>query len=246
MRILIVMLGLLMMNSLKAEQIVVVTDEWEGYTSKDGEGYYIDILRQIYNQPEDDLKVVIVPYARSIGMVMSGKADIVLGIYRGEMADKHLALYVVEQDLVDIVVSKETAQVWDGMKTLEGQVVLAKIGYAFDDITDVKMKYAEKSSLEGMVKMLSVGRAVGVLDYQADLLPLVKKEGLDKRGYTIIQSVLSSPIYFGFADNSKAEVLKTRFENGFKDLYSSGEIKRLMDKNLGNSKGLTDSLKSWR
>lgn len=246
MRVFIALLGLLMVRSLMAEQIVVVTDEWEGYTSKDGEGYYMDLLRQIYNQPEDDLKILFVPYARSVGMVASGKADIVLGIYQGEIDDKHLALWVVEQDLVDILVAKETALTWNGMKSLEGKVVLAKIGYAFDDITDVKMKYAEKSSLEGMVKMLSAGRAAGVLDYQADLRPLVKKEGLDKQGYTIIESVLSSPIYFGFADNPKANLLKSRFENSFKDLYESGELKRLMEKNLGNSKGLPETLKSWQ
>lgn len=245
MRVLIALLGLLMFKSLIAEQILVVTDEWEGYTSKEGKGYYIELLQKIYSDPDDHLNVVIVPYARSIGMVAAGKADIVLGIYRGEMADKHLASHVVEQDLVDILVSDSIYQSWKGIETLEGLVVLAKIGYAFDDVTGVKMKYAEKSSLEGMVKMLSVGRADGILDYKADLLPFVKNEGLDKKGYHIIESVLSSPIYFGFADTAKAAKLKARFEKGFEALYHSGEVKRLMDKNLGSSKGLTENLESW-
>ena len=237
--------GLFFANSLLAEQILVVTDEWEGYTSKDGKGYYLELLQQIYNTPADELRFLVVPYARSLAMVKAGKADIVLGIYRGEIPDKQLASYVVEQDLVDILVSSETAKEWQGMKTLEGKVVLAKIGYGFDDITDVKMKYAEISSLKGMIKMLSMGRAAGVLDYRADLEPLMQEVGLDSDGYKIISSALSSPIYFGFADNDRSQKLKQRFDQRFKEMYDSGEIKRLMERNLGNSKGLTTELRSW-
>jgi ABC-type amino acid transport substrate-binding protein len=245
MKIFVILWGLFFANNLIAEQILVVTDEWEGYTSKDGKGYYLELLQQIYNRPADELKFLVVPYARSLAMVKAGKADIVLGIYRGEIPDKHLASYVVEQDLVDILVSVETAREWQGMKTLEGKVVLAKIGYGFDDITDVKMKYLEVSSLKGMIKMLSMGRAAGVLDYQADLEPLMQEIGLDKNGYQIITSALSSPIYFGFADNDRSQELKKRFDQRFKEMYNSGEIKRLMESNLGHSKGLTTELQSW-
>lgn len=246
MRKLMVLLGLFLSSSLMAEQILVVTDEWEGYTSKEGKGYYMELLQKVYSEPSDNLEFLVVPYARSLGMIEGGNADIVLGIYRGEIPDKHLAAYVVEQDLVDVLVSGETAKKWKGMQALEGKVVLAKIGYAFDDITDVKMNYSEKSSLEGMIKMLSVGRAEGVLDYEADLMPLVRKAGLDKKGYKVIKSVLSSPIYFAFADNAKGEALKARFEKRFKEMYEAGEIKGLMESNLGNSNGLTEKLQSWQ
>ena len=246
MKIFVVLLSLFFANSLIAQQIVVVTDEWEGYTSKDGKGYYLELLQKVFNEPSDDLKISVLPYARSLAMVEGGRADIVLGIYRGEIPDKHLAAYVVEQDLVDLLVSGETAKAWRGMQTLEDKVVLAKIGYAFDSITDVKMQYVEKSSLKGMIKMLSVGRATGVLDYKADLKPLVQESGLDKKGYEIINSVLSSPIYFGFADNDKSQALKLQFEKRFKELYEKGEIKRLMESNLGSSDGLTKKLQSWK
>lgn len=245
-KILLVLIGLFFINVSVAEKILVVTDEWEGYTSKEGSGYYMDLLKKIFNEPSDNIEFLVTPYARSLAMIEGGKADIVLGIYRDEIPDKHLAAYVVEQDLVDILVSKEMASQWQGVKTLEGKPVLAKIGYSFDDITDVKMKYSEKASLEGMIKMLSVGRAVGILDYKADLEPLVKKTGLDKEGYTIITSVLSSPIYFGFADNPRSQGLKKRFEKGFKVLFESGEVKRLMESSLGNSNGLTETLQSWK
>lgn len=246
MKVLIAIMGFLLASSLMAEQLTIVTDEWEGYSSKEGKGYYMDLMRTVYNQPSDDIAFSVVPYARSLAMIKSGKADIVLGIYRGEIPDKQLAAYVVEQDLVDVLVSAETAKSWKGMGTLEGKVVLAKIGYAFDAITDVKMNYTEKSTLAGMVKMLSAGRATAVLDYKDDLEPLIKSAGLDKQGYTIIRSVLSSPIFFGFADNVKGKALKARFEKRFQTLYESGEIKKLMESNLGHSNGLTKKLQSWQ
>ena len=246
MRIFIVVLGLLFASNVMAEPLKVVTDEWEGYTSKEGKGYYMDLLKAIYNDPADSLNISVLPYARSLAMVKNGTADMVLGVYFGEIPDKHMAAYVVEQDLVDVVVPAATAKAWKGMESLEGKAVLAKIGYAFDAITDVKMKYTEKTSLANMLKMMSVGRADAVLDYKADLEPLMKGAGLAKDKYTIIESVLSSPIYFGFADSPKGIAAKARFEKRFKELYESGDIKKMMQSNLGHSKGLTKTLRSWK
>mgnify|MGYP003384344283 CR=1 FL=1 len=246
MRTFIVVLGLLFASNVLAAPLKVVTDEWEGYTSKEGKGYYMDLLRAIYNDPADSLNVSVLPYARSLAMVKNGTADMVLGVYFGEIPDKHMAAYVVEQDLVDVVVSTATAKAWKGMASLEGKSVLAKIGYAFDAITDVKMKYTEKTSLANMLKMMSAGRADAVLDYRADLEPLMEGAGLAKDKYTIIESVLSSPIYFGFADSPKGNAAKARFEKRFKELYESGDIKKMMQSNLGHSKGLTKTLRSWK
>ncbi|MBV1919559.1 MAG: transporter substrate-binding domain-containing protein [Pseudomonadales bacterium] len=246
MRVFIVILGLLFVNGVIAEPLKVVTDEWEGYTSKEGKGYYMDLLRAIYNDPADSLNISVLPYARSLAMVKNGTADMVLGVYFGEIPNKHMAAYVVEQDLVDVVVSSATAKDWKGMVSLEGKAVLAKIGYAFDAITDVKMKYTEKTALANMLKMVSAGRADAVLDYKAGLEPLMEGAGLAKDKYTIIESVLSSPIYFGFADTPKGIAAKATFEKRFKELYESGDIKKMMESNLGHSKGLTKTLQSWK
>ena len=140
MRVFIVMLGLLLANNVMAGQLKVVTDAWEGYTSKEGKGYYMDMIRAIYNEPTDSLNISVLPYARSLAMVKDGTADMVLGVYFGEIPNKHMAAYVVEQDLDDVVVSSATAKDRKGMASLEGGEVLAEIGYAFDAITDVKMK----------------------------------------------------------------------------------------------------------
>ncbi len=246
MRIIIVILGLLLANNVMAGPLKIVTDVWEGYTSKEGKGYYIDLLKAIYNEPTDSVEFSVLPYARSLEMVKTGKADVVLGVYFGEIPDKHMAAYVVEQDLVDVVVSAEMAKSWKGVQMLEGKKVMAKIGYAFDAITDVKMKYSEKTSLANMLKMISAGRADAVLDYKADLEPLMEEAGLAKDKYSILEAVLSSPIYFGFADSPKGIAAKARFEKSFKALYESGEIKKMMESNLGHSKGLTKSLQSWK
>ena len=246
MRVFIAILGLLLANSVMAGQLKIVTDVWEGYTSKEGKGYYMDLLRKIYNEPTDSLDFSILPYARSLEMVKSGKADVVLGVYLGEIPNKHMAAYVVEQDLVDVVVPADIAKSWKGVQMLEGKKVMAKIGYAFDTITDVKMKYTEITSLANMLKMMAAGRADAVLDYKADLEPLMEGAGLAKDKYTIIMSVLSSPIYFGFADTPTGKDAKARFEKRFKALYESGEIKKMMESNLGHSKGLTKNLQSWQ
>lgn len=243
---LLAIIGFLLASNLTAEPLTVVTDEWKGYTSQDGKGYYMDLLRAVYNQPTDIINFSVVPYARSLALVKSGKADIVLGIYLGDIPKKHAAAYVVEQDLVDVLLPIETAKSWEGMKTLEGKVVLARISYAYDALTDVKMHYSERASLVSMLKMIAVGRADAILDYKADLEPMMKQAGLAEDKFSILRSVLSAPVYFGFADTPKGIAAKIRFEKRFKTLYKSGEIKKMMESNLGHSKGLPKTLQSWK
>jgi len=246
MKLFIAIIGFFLAGNLAAEQLTIVTDEWKGYTSQGGKGYYMDLLRAVYNKPTDTVNFSVVPYARSLALVKSGKADIVLGIYLGDIPKKHAAAYIVEQDLVDVLLPIATAKAWKGMKTLEGKVVLARISYAYDALTEVKMHYSERASLISMLKMMAVGRADAILDYKADLEPLMKQAGLAEDKFSILRSVLSAPIYFGFADTPKGIAAKTRFEKRFKTLYENGDIKKMMQNNLGHSKGLPKTLQSWK
>jgi|GEM_PF-2794462 len=61
-----------------AQEIRVATDIWEGYSNRDGTGYYFDILREIYPSPEYVLKVSYVPFRRGLRMVETAREDVTL------------------------------------------------------------------------------------------------------------------------------------------------------------------------
>ncbi len=223
-----------------AETITVATDEWSSYTNQDGTGYYFDLLRAVFPEPEYKLDIKIVPYARSVQMALNNQAHVVLGIYKEEVPEGQVSKYVVEQDLVDALVSPELNKSWKGAESLAGKSVVAKIDYGFNTITDVKMNYAEKASLENMVKMLKAGRVDAVLDYEEDLDPIIKAEKLDD-SFAIKKSVMGSPIYFGFSGDEAGKKYLKRFNEEYKKLWDAKKVHELMQKNTGDTGSLPKS-----
>lgn len=223
--------------AIASETIHVVTDHWSSYTEEDGTGYYFDVLRAVFPEPEYTLDLKIMPYARSIAMVTDGNADVVLGLYKGEIPDAQISRYVIERDLVDALVSPALAATWKDVNSLAGKNVVAKIGYEFDAITDVKMDYSEKANLLSMLKMLGAGRVDAVLDYEADITPALEEAGLGPE-FKIINAVIGSDIFFGFSATPKGKKLQQQFNERFIVLWDKKVIHKLMEKNVGSAGSL--------
>lgn len=212
----------------QAREIHIATDTWEGYSNKDGTGYYLEILKEIYPPPNYTLKISYVPFKRALYMVEGGKADITVGVNRGDIDDDFIAEPIVENDKVDIIVHKQLAQKWQGLDSLKDKKIVAKIGYGFDKNIKVPIDYTEITTLLSMMRMLSIGRIDAVLDYNGDIKKLWRESGLDEN-YTIIKAVLTNQAYFAFARGQQD--LKKHFEKTFQTLVQSGKILELGKKN---------------
>lgn len=223
-----------------AEKVVVVTDEWADYTNRDLSGYYFDLLREVYPEPTYLLDFRFVPYARSLSMVEGKEADIVLGIYQGDVPDVQRSKYIVERDLVDALVTPALASNWKGVESLASKKVVAKNGYDFNKLTDVSMDYSEKASLPSMVQMLAAGRVDAVMDYTADLEPLIKEYKLSD-DYRIFRGVVGADVYFGFADTANGKQFQQHFDKEFKRLWDAGRVHELMKKHIGSAETLPAS-----
>lgn len=113
-------------------EIRVVTAAWMGYANAQGEGYYFEILRQAFPSPEWQLKVTVVPFARSIQLLQHDKADIVLGVYQGDLRKGLYSAAAVEMDTVDVALTPAMARDWQGLESLHLRKVQAYIAYGFD------------------------------------------------------------------------------------------------------------------
>jgi hypothetical protein len=205
----------------QAEDITVVTDIWEDYTNEDETGFYLDVLREVFPFPQYNLIIQYLPYKRAIYMVEQGEADITTGVNPGDMPDKYLAMEYVEKDTVDMLVKKELAENWQGLKSLKNKYVVAKIGYNFENFFEVPVHYKEKTQLLNMMKMLRAGRVDAVLDYKNDLEKLWDKAELTD-DYVIVERVIVNDAYYAFADRSLA--LKKHFLEVYPALVKSEKI----------------------
>jgi ABC-type amino acid transport substrate-binding protein len=207
-----------------AEEIKVATEVWEGYTTKDEKGFYIDLLRKVYPEPEFTLKIEFVPYKRSIKLLNAGKVDIMLGAYPEDIPRKLQSTHPVESDSVSAVITKELSNTWQSSASLAGKNVVAKTGYGFGKYIPTSVNYTEVPSLKSMLLMLKRGRVDAVLDYEKDIQILWEETALDN-DYVMVRDVIIEQVFFGFAENRTD--LKARFDQEFRKLYQSGSLKTL-------------------
>ncbi|MCR8922076.1 transporter substrate-binding domain-containing protein [Dasania sp. GY-MA-18] len=219
-----------------ADTLVVATDIWEDFSNADGSGYYTDILSAIYEPRGIKVEVKYVPYKRSVEMMTSGKADVVLGAYKSEGLAGSYAAYPLEMDVVDVAISPELAASWSGLATLEGKKVGAVRGNDFDEYVPVKIQYKEVSNLKSLVKMLNHKRIDAILDYEADILRELKATG-ETAKFEIKNGVIKTPSFAVFANNSHGQAMLKIFNEAFIELHQSGQLKELLMKNTGSLDG---------
>lgn len=222
--LILIVVWLFSCGSVYGKEIQVVTDTWHNYSNSDGSGYYLDILKEIYPSPKYTLKVRYVPYRRALYLVETGKADITVGVYKGDLAGKYIGKYFVLNDKVDVVVSNEIARNWQSLTSLKDKRIVSKIGYSLNNYINFPIIYRERSSLLNMMRMLQAGRTDAVLDFAVDITQLWQEAGLED-DFKIIENVIRIDAYFAFS--IEQQDLKHRFEQVFPELVQSGKVEKI-------------------
>ncbi|MFT5234819.1 MAG: polar amino acid transport system substrate-binding protein [Shewanella sp.] len=220
-------------QSISAPQTIhIVTESWLGYTNEDGTGFYFDILKQIFPEENWLVKIDIAPFSRVRYLLNHERADMALGFYAG---DKIKAIYSeqpVEVDSVDIALTPEMAENWNGLESLSLKKVQAMLKYRYDEFINVSMYYEESSSLLEMLDRVNRGHIDAVLDYKPTMLAKVANLS-QPRQFVIIENVFRAEIYFVFALNAKGRQLKAHFDIELQKMSDSGELDRLFRQYVG-------------
>lgn len=217
-------------SSAWSETLKLAADTWEGYTNPDGTGYYYEIAGKVFKPAGYTLERRNLPYSRVIHLVKSGEVDVALGIYATDLPAEYVASdVVVEQDAVDVVIMPDRFPDWQGLPSLQGKSLVARIDYGFDRFLGPGVKYSETSSLPGMLKMLMAGRVDAVADYEADIHAAEKEHKITPT-YVIKKGVIKNPIYFGFGLSPKAQKARTVYLSRMREMIANGELKALYEK----------------
>jgi ABC-type amino acid transport substrate-binding protein len=206
--------------------ISVVTEDMADYTNRDGSGYYLDLLRRVYPEPEWQLTVDLVPFSRALYLVAQKRVDIGLGFYLGDLNHAYYSREPVEVDKIDVAVTPELAALWQGISSLKSKRVQAMLKYRLDSFVDVPMYYEENSNLLQMLNRVNSGYIDAVLDYKDEMETLAIKLAHPRR-YVIIENVLHPAVYFVFPQTPKGEWLKTIFDSEMDKLIQTGEIDKI-------------------
>lgn len=216
--------------SQKPVSVVVRTAHWVDYTEPDFSGFYFDLIRQVYTEPEFNLDLQIVSYPAALKMLDGRGSDIVLGVYNTDLNNAYFSELPVERERLVAVMTAERAEHWQGVESLKNLRVGSIEGYAFEGRLPASAKYAEFESVGRMLRMLQAGRLDIVLDYQSDIDVFLEKMNFT---FAIKENLPELGIYFAFRKDAHGLALKKRFDQRYNILLESGEIWESMVKFLG-------------
>jgi polar amino acid transport system substrate-binding protein len=222
-------LSVTLLSAQALASIDVASDEWADCTQKDGTGLYFDILRMVYSEQGSKLNIKIVPFARSVQMLESGKTDINIGDYEGDVATGIYPKYPIDFDDLTVMMPASKAAGFSGEASLKDKKVAWIVDYGYDKYLGVPLKLTEVSDREGGIKMLQSGRVDYYIETKSTIEPALKEMGISSKDFSL-STIKWIKMYVCFAKNAKGAQLQGIWDKRIPALVKSGELKKLFAK----------------
>jgi polar amino acid transport system substrate-binding protein len=229
-----VVLGILAISafSLSAQGIAsidVASYEWADCTQKDGSGLYFDEIRMVYAEQGAKLNIKIVPFARSVQMLESGKTDMSVGNYEGDVTNGLYPKYPIDYDDLTVMMPSPKAAGFTGEASLKDKKVAWIVDYGYDKYLTVPVKVTEVSDREGGIKMLQSGRVDYYIETKSTIEPALKEMGISSKDFAL-STLKWIRLYVCFAKNPKGAQLQEIWDRRIPVLIKSGELKKAFAK----------------
>ena len=202
----------------RAASIDVYCDDWPGFCQPDGRGIYLDLVRAIYQPHGYQIIPHIVPYKRALAVIAKKGGDMAMGVYRDEVTGVRQPRYPASADDLTVFMLKKWQPKWQGEKSLQGQSVVWRRGWAFDKYIAVTMQWHEIDSDEMALQLLGKERyryylTAGVLYAKDDIPPNMHR--------AFLRWIPTYPI---FADTPQGNRMLQLWDKGMVELIRSGNL----------------------
>jgi polar amino acid transport system substrate-binding protein len=211
-----------------AEEITLVSMEWEDYVNADGTGLYAEMIKAIYEPAGVKVTFQIVPWARAVRMVLNKDADALVADsdtapvpellhseYPLDIDDAHY-LAKKSQPYTDQNSFRGKTIGWIRGFNFDKKIALPKGTYTIHEVTDV---------ITG-IRMIKKGHLDFFIDYEEGIKSEAEKYQVDLSDCQII-SGFEERYLMGFVDNEKGRRFLKIYEDRIKTLYQSGELRTL-------------------
>ncbi|MCF8069525.1 MAG: transporter substrate-binding domain-containing protein [Desulfobacterales bacterium] len=206
------------------KEVKLVTQEWSGYTQSDGSGLYFEVLKEIFEAEDIEIKITLVPWNEAIETVIA-TGDALVGVstfneFEGLIQGK----WFIDTGYVTIVYKKGTN--FSGESSLKGKTIGWLKGYNFgQQISLDSMDYEryELESLDSGMTMLKNSAIHFLLGYKTNLIEAANKAGIDLTGFELVR-FLEEDTTVAFTDDSRGKKLRKIYDKGMKRLKKSGRL----------------------
>lgn len=205
------------------DEIHLASDLWPEHTEADGSGLGWEILRRVFEPEGIQLKIHIVPYTRSIGLVQRGEADAWVGSYNNEVPGTLYPRWHYDADQVSALSLNSTPV--PSLDTLGGYRLAWIRGYDYQDYLPNLQHYTEIQRRSGILSMLELGHVDFYIDARTEVDDVLD-DAIDRSRYRVTP-LMRLPLYLGFADTPRGRRLAGIFDQRMAALVASGELRPL-------------------
>lgn len=209
-----------------AEEIVIVSEEWEEATNADGTGFYWDVIKKVFEPAGYTVKTETMPYARSVNAVEKGQAHAWVASYINETDWAVYPAVNLDADQVAGVFKKGALDPAKGAAALDGKNVGWIKGYGYDEYLDVPVTMQEVTSRDSGMKMVERDRMDVFLDAKHELKAELEKGEVDAAALEMAD-FLELKTYLAFQNSDLGRKLAQVWDERMKELHASGELKAL-------------------
>lgn len=208
-------------SSEKPSDIVLVSEQWNGYTETDGSGLGWDLMREIFEPAGIKVASRTEPYTRAVGLVQRGEADAWVGAYEHEVEGTLYPKWHYDTD--EIYALGLASNPVPTLKTL-GSYRLAWVrGYEYQHYLPNVVHFNEVARRDHILPMLDHARADLYIDARPEVDFILGQTSEPQRFRTTY--LMSIPLFLSFADNARGRFLRDVFDQRMAQLVHSGKLR---------------------
>lgn len=213
----------------KPKQIELVSEAWHDLTRKDGSGLYFDLVRMVFERQGVQVRIRIVPYARSVQIVREKKADAWVASF---LQEKDFPLYPkwhFDRNAQVVVYRKNLPAGFTDLKSLRNQRVAWLRDFGLDRYIREPMKITEVDALSSGLQMLEHGRIDYLVCAKSDLADAVKNDKINMAPFET-KFMLHLGLFLAFADTPRGAQLRDLWDREMESLHKAPEFRAIYQK----------------
>ena len=213
----------------KPKQIELVSEAWHDLTRKDGSGLYFDLVRMVYERQGVQVRIRIVPYARSVQMVREKRADAWVASFPQEKDFPLYPKWHFDRSAQVVVYRKNLQSGFADLQSLRNQRVAWMRDFGLDRYIREPMKITEVDALSSGLQMLERGRIDYLVCARSDLADAVKNDKINMAPFET-KFMLHLGLFLAFADTPRGAQLRDLWDRKMETLHKASEFKALYRK----------------
>lgn len=198
-------------------------------------GAAYELVNLIGEELNIKMKPVILPWARSIHDVKSGKIDMVLTVFYNKQRAKDISFSRAYDSLdTSVFVAKDSKIVfnkWDDLIGLTGLTITGDSqGDKWDKFEEEKLNVIRVVNMEQVFKMIESKRADYVVFPKVSTLREIEKLGYKGKIINLPTPVISQGIHFGISKKSPYHKYLPKINQKITKYINNGQFQKLIDK----------------